>query len=243
MTPPTQLGTWISLGSTVIAELAAECGFDWLLFDLEHGCGTEADLLPQLQATRGTAVRKIVRVGAPHQDLVQHVLDWGADGLMVPHVDTVADAERVVQASHYPPRGRRGFARTVRSCGYGLHPLSIDEPLPAPFILAQIESLEGVGNASAIAAIDGISALFVGPADLSLDLKARRSERAYEDCLREVVSAAQAAGKPSGILLRQTADLPHYQAMGFTWIAIDSDLGLLREGFKRLRASVPGSAA
>ena len=236
---PTQLGTWLSLASPVIAELAAESGFDWLLFDLEHGCGTEAALLPQLQSTRGTPVRRIVRVGAPHPDLILHVLDWGADGLMVPHVNNAADAEHVVQAAHYPPRGHRGFARNVRACGYGLRPLSVDGPLPEPFILAQIETIEAVGNARAIAAVHGISALFVGPADLSLDLKARRSERTYDDCLREVVSAATDAGKPCGILLRQAADLPQYQALGFTWIAIDSDLGLVREGFRKLRDSVP----
>ena len=234
------LGTWLSIGSPIIAELAAETGFDWLLFDLEHGCGCEAGLLPQLQATSGSAVRKIVRVGAPHPDLILRVLDWGADGLMVPHVNTADEAEHVVQAAHYAPSGRRGFSRTVRAYGYGLRPPNT-EALPAPFILAQIETLEGVANARAIAAVDGISALFVGPADLNFDIKTRGSQQGYQDCLREVVAAAAEAGKPCGILVRNAADLPQYQALGFTWIAMDSDLALLREGFLRLRASVPGA--
>ncbi len=285
----TLLGTWLSIGSPVIAELAADIGFDWLLFDLEHGCGNDAALLPQLQATRGSSVRKIVRVGAPHPDLILRVLDWGADGIMVPHVNTVEEAEHVVKAAHYAPRGHRGFSRTVRAYGYGLRPPDADK-LPEPFILAQIETLEGVSNARAIAAVEGVSALFVGPADLNFDIKTRtpvhnapssgckesensvqcampaasldspakntpgtpeirldqtgsnqRILRSYEECLSEVVAAATEAGKPCGILVRNAADLPQYQALGFTWIAIDSDLALLREGFLKLRNQVPAA--
>src|SRR5262245_8233294 len=114
------VGTWLSIGSPVIAELAAESGFDWLLFDLEHGCAPEAWLFAQLQALRGTNVAAIVRVGALHADLIGRVLDWGADGIMVPRISSVADAEACVQAANYPPRGRRGFSRTVRATNYGL---------------------------------------------------------------------------------------------------------------------------
>ncbi len=235
----TLLGTWLSIGSSIIAEIAAEAGFDWLLFDLEHGCGDETMLLTQFQATRGTAAKKIVRVGYPHPDLILRALDLGADGLMIPRVNTVEEAEAAVQAAHYAPRGRRGVARTVRTHCYGLRPASPDAPPFEPFILAQIETVEGVANASAIAAVDGISALFIGPADLNYDLKARGSERSYDECLRSVSASASAAGKPCGILLRQPADLPKHEALGYQWIAIDSDIGILRESFVRLRAAVP----
>ena len=235
----THLGTWLSIGSPIIAEIAAEVGFDWLLFDLEHGCETDVALLPQLQATRGSSVKRIVRVGAPHEDLILRVLDWGADGLMVPHVNNEAQAEQVVQAAHYAPRGHRGMSRTVRTYGYGLRPPSPDKPLPSPFILAQIETVEGVKNARSIAAVDGISALFVGPADLNFDLKARGSNQSYEDCLKEVVNAANEAGKAAGILLRQASDLPHYEALGFTWIAVETDIAIVRESFLKLRSLKP----
>ena len=237
----TQLGTWLSIGSSVIAEIAAEAGFDWLLFDLEHGCGDEAMLLPQFQATRGAKAKKIVRVGYPHADLILRALDFGADGLMVPRVNTVEDAEAIVQAAHYAPRGRRGVARTVRAHAYGLRPAPADQPPFEPFLLAQIETVEGVANAAAIAAVDGISALFIGPADLNYDLKARGSELAYDDCLKSVSESAAKAGKPCGILLRQPADLPKHEALGYRWIAIDSDIAILRESFVRLRNAVPVS--
>ncbi len=110
------LGTWLSIGSPVIAELAAESRFDWLLFDLEHGAGSEGALLGQLQAIR-EARAAVVRVGAAHPDLIGRVLDCDAHGLMVPHVSSVAQAEACVRAAYYPPRGRRGVARSVRASG------------------------------------------------------------------------------------------------------------------------------
>ena len=229
-----RLGTLLSLGSSVAAELAAESGFDWLLFDLEHGCGGEATLFANLQATRGAQLTRIVRVGAPHPELILRVLDWDADGIMVPHVSSVAEAEACVQAAHYAPRGRRGFSRTVRAYGYGLRAPAENDPLPQPFILTQIENIEGVEGAAAIAAVDGVDALFVGPADLAFDLRQRGGARSYEACLDAVVAAAVAAGKQAGILLRNPDDLPRLCARGFTWLIVDSDLALLREGFRRI---------
>jgi 2-keto-3-deoxy-L-rhamnonate aldolase RhmA len=229
-----RFGTWLSIGSPVVAELAAGCGFDWLLFDLEHGCGSEATLLANLQATAGASLARIVRVGAPYGDLILRVLDWGADGIMVPHVSTVDEATRCVRAAHYPPLGNRGFSRSVRAYGYGLHPPVDSQPLPRPLILAQIETLEGVGNARAIAAVEGIDVLFVGPSDLNLDLKSHGSTKSYETCLREVIAAAADAGKQTGILLRNLDDLPRLQSLGVTWLAVDSDLAILREGFRRI---------
>ena len=114
------LGTWLSLGSPVICELAGLCGFDWLLIDLEHGAVGEGALFHSLQALRGSDSAIIVRVGAPHPDLIQRALDWGADGIMVPHVDTIAQAQACVRSALFPPRGTRGYSRSVRACDYGL---------------------------------------------------------------------------------------------------------------------------
>jgi 2-keto-3-deoxy-L-rhamnonate aldolase RhmA len=237
-----RLGTWLSLGSPVVAELAGKCGLDWLLFDLEHGCGSEATLLGNLQATAGSSVARIVRVGAPRPEVILRVLDWGADGIMVPHVSSAEEAVECVQAAHYGPHGRRGFSRTVRAYDYGLHPPTEGQPLPKPLILAQIETIEGVDNAQAIAAVDGIDVLFVGPADLTFDLKARASTRSYESCLAEISNAAEKRGKQTGILLRNPDDLARFQTLGFTWLAIDSDLAILREGFRRIAACPIGKS-
>lgn len=224
------LGTWLSIGSPVIAELAALCGFDWVLLDLEHGCGTEATILPQIQAIRGTATSAIVRVGAPHPELIARVLDWGAHGIMVPHVNSAAEAEGIVRATRYAPHGSRGFSRTVRANDYGLRPVETVRP---PRVMAQIETVEGVKNASGIARVDGVDVLFIGPADLRHDLLHRGDAAPgdYDQCLSLVLEAARNAGKPVGILVRDPADLPKHLDLGFTHIAVDSDLAILRQSY------------
>ncbi|MBV6499603.1 MAG: 5-keto-4-deoxy-D-glucarate aldolase [Prosthecobacter sp.] len=225
------IGTFLSLGSPAVAELAAECGFDWVLIDLEHGCESEAALPNQLRAlSDGTLA--IVRVSAPHSDLIGRVLDWGAHGIMVPHVNTAAEAEHCVRCAHYPPRGHRGVSRTVRAYGYGMR-LPGDHTPPRPVILAQIETVEGVANAEAIAAVEGIDALFIGPADLSFDLRARQSPKSFDECVTGIVSAAHSHGKGSGILVRHADDKEKLKSLGFTWLAMDSDLSLVREGFRK----------
>lgn len=227
------IGSWLNIGSPAVAELAALCGFDWLLFDLEHGCEAEAALPDQLRALRGTSTRAIVRVGAPHPDAIARALDWGAHGIMIPHVNTVAEAAACVDAMRYPPHGHRGVSRSTRACDYGLRPLQIDPP---PLFMAQLETIDGVRNAREIAAVEGVDVLFVGPADLQFDLQARpeAADGNFEACLAYVAEAARAAGKQCGILVRDTADLPHLLALGYTQLAIDSDLAILRRGYQQI---------
>lgn len=226
-----RIGTFLSVGSPALAELAAECGFDWVLIDLEHGCESEAALPNQLRALRGSATQAIVRVSAPQPDLIGRVLDWGADGIMVPHVNSAEEAERCVRAACYPPEGKRGVSRTVRAYGYGMR--LPEGALPKPLILAQIETVEAVEQAAAIAAVPGIDALFIGPADLSHDLKARSSSLQYAECLQRITEAARLHGKDTGLLVRHSDDPEALRPLAFTWVAMDSDLSLVREGFRR----------
>jgi len=229
------LGTWLSMGSPVPAELAALCGFDWVLFDLEHGCAGEGSLPSNLQAIRASGCAGIVRVGSHAPDTIMRVLDWGADGVMIPHVDSAAEARACVRAAHYAPRGTRGLSRSVRTYDYGLR--SDIAGAPSPVILAQIESVAGVENAQAIAAVDGIDALFVGPADLNHDISARASKMEYEDCLKAVVAAADQSGKQSGILVRNRGQLPALRDAGFSFLAVDSDLAILRAAYLEILAA------
>jgi len=225
------LGTWLSIGSPAIAELAALSGFDWVLLDLEHGCVSEATIPDQLRALQGTATKGIVRVGAPYPDLIARVLDWGADGIMVPRVESAGTAADIVTAAYHAPRGRRGFSRTVRATDYGLgeHPSN-------PVIMAQIETVAGVAAAAAIAAVEGITTLFVGPADLRHDLEHSSSLELsdYDTCLEQILGAAREAGKETGILVRDSAGISRHADLGFTRIAVDSDLSILRNAYQTL---------
>jgi 2-dehydro-3-deoxyglucarate aldolase/4-hydroxy-2-oxoheptanedioate aldolase len=225
------IGTWLSIGSPVIAELAALSGFGWVLLDLEHGNVSEAGIPEQLRALRGSQTKGVVRVGALQADLIARLLDWGADGIMVPHVNSVAEAETIVRAALYPPRGQRGVSRTVRAYDYGLR---TPESTSGPMLIAQIETLDAVNESHSIAGVEGIDVLFVGPADLQHDLRHRSlpDTADYEECLKRVVLAARNAGKAAGILVRDPSELPQRLEQGFTQIAVQSDLALLRDAFK-----------
>jgi 2-keto-3-deoxy-L-rhamnonate aldolase RhmA len=230
------IGTWLSIGSPIIAELAAASGFDWLLFDLEHGAHSDAVLMSNLQAIKGTSAMAVVRVGAPHPDLILRALDWGSGGIMVPHVESAAEATRCLQSIHYPPRGRRGISRSARVYEYGLRAMPAPEDLQPPALFAQIETLEGVKHVQEIAAVDGVDVLFVGPADLAFDISVRRNGHTplYEECLAKVAAASQAAGKQAGILVRSMDDIPGLREQGFTHFAVDSDLGIIRNRYQQM---------
>ena len=233
-----RLGSWLQTGSPIVAELADASGFDWLLIDLEHGCGTEAAVLPQIQVIRHAAA--IVRVGAPHPEQIARALDWGAAGIMVPMVSTAEKAAACVRAMRYPPQGDRGLAGMVRAYDYGLH-----RDMPKPVFYAQIETIEAVQNARAIAAVDGVDVLFIGPMDLKLQLQSypERTQLDFTACLREVASAAREAGKSCGLLCRQTDDFAELQALGFTHLAVETDIAFLRESYRNVVQPLRGQKA
>lgn len=113
------VGTFINLGSPITAEMAGDCGYDWLLLDHEHGPGGEDTLLHQLQAVGGTYAVPIVRIAANETPRFKRALDMGAHGVMAPWVSTAAEARAAVSAMRYPPLGVRGIAKIQRSAGFG----------------------------------------------------------------------------------------------------------------------------
>ena len=226
------IGTWMSAGSPVLTELAVECGLRWLLLDLEHGQG-EASLPDMLRALRGSDTLGIVRVPALQSDVIARVLDWGAVGIMLPHTRSAEEAADCVAAMRYPPRGHRGVSRTVRAYGYGTREFT---PLADAIFLPQIEDLTGVKAAHEIAHVEGVTALFVGPADLRHSLAHSEGEDVpdYETSLEIVLDAAFDASRGAGLLLRDESLLSSHLDRGFRWIAIQSDLGILRDAYLRL---------
>lgn len=228
-------GTWIAAGSPVVTEIVAQMGFDWLLFDLEHGNMTEAELQNNIRAVCNP-VKVIVRVGECRPALIGRILDWGAAGIMMPHVSCAEEARSVVRAMRYPPTGDRGFSGSSRSFGYGAKAPEDLLSLEQPFFLAQIENYDGVMHADEIARTPGVDILFVGPRDLGLDLSVRPSDRAlvFDEALQRVADAASRNDIQAGILVRDNRDLPKLQRLGYTALAMGSDLGALRSGYKQM---------
>lgn len=231
------IGTWISAGSPPITEMISMMEFDWLLFDLEHGFMQEHDVLSNLMAVKDKNTKVIVRIGEFHRGLIARLLDWGASGIMMPHVSSADEAAALVESMRYPPYGKRGFSSSSRSFGYGSNtPSDIKEWVP-PLCITQIENYEGVKNASSIAAVEGVDMLFIGPRDLQLDLSVRKdtNERiAFTDALGITAKAALNSGRQAGILVSPEENISGLQEIGFSSFAIGSDLSILRAGYKKI---------
>lgn len=223
-------GAWLSLGNPVIAELAASYPFAWILFDLEHGYGTEATLLSNFQAAKREGLALIVRIGKFDPALIARVLDWGAAGIMLPHTDSPKQATACISAMRYPPHGTRGYSSSSRCFEFGNA-----ESRKMPLFFAQIESEEAVKNVAAIAAVDGVDVLFTGPADLRLDLESKKSPSVtFNESIEKIAVAAKLAGKQAGIITKSTDDFKRYAKTGYTYISYASDLLFLREGFRKV---------
>lgn len=233
---PTALGTWLSSGSPVVSEVAAQFSFDWFLLDMEHGNGSEEQLLEAIRAMASSPARLIVRVPGLLPDMIGRVLDRGADGIMLPHVTSAQQAKDCVQAMRYLPNGRRGFSSSVRAYKYGLQ-VPKDPSEVRPIFMAQIEDAAGVRASKEIAAVDGVDVLFVGPADLKLALSHQPTNKNaldYERSLAIVSKSAKQHTKRAGILMRNIADFDHLKELEYRFIAVDSDLGILKRGYQQL---------
>jgi 4-hydroxy-2-oxoheptanedioate aldolase len=240
----TVYGTLASAGSSITAEICARAGFDWLIVDLEHGAGTEAELLGQLYAI-GDRAAAIVRPQSTERLRVGRALDYGAAGLMIPRLETVEEVREALSYLRYPPDGVRGLALTTRGAGLGEVGHADVKTLNAAIVgVFQVESPLAVDNAPEIAALDGVDVLFVGPTDLShsMGVPGQFDNEDFVDALRAVTVATEAAGKAAGILLRAAADLPRYRELGFRFIGIGSDLNFVLDGARGVMAAVRAQA-
>lgn len=226
-------GTFLSLGSVVAAEICARAGFDWVIVDLEHGAGTETDLLASLLAVSTTPTAAIVRPQSGERLRIGRALDHGAHGLMIPRVDLPDQASEAISFMRFPPDGVRGLALSTRGAGLGERGHADVSGINAHLIgIIQIESPSAVDHAKEIAAIDGVDVLFVGPADLShsLGIPGQFDDSAYLAALQRVVAAADASGKATGILLRDAAGLRRHLDLGFRFIGLGSDGAFVTDG-------------
>ena len=230
----TLFGTFLTLGSPFAAESLGLLGWDWLLVDLEHGGGDESKLVGQLMGCSSAGVHALVRVESDVRGRTARALDLGVEGVMCPQVNSVEQAEAWADALHYGPAGSRGIAFFHRGARYGTDPQPVETARARTCGIAQIESPEAVENVEAIAAIDGIDVLFVGPSDLSYSMALFRgfARPEFRDAIARVNDAARAAGKATGIFLTDVAQVPAALADGFRMIALGSDGGYMMAAAK-----------
>ncbi|MVM38091.1 2-dehydro-3-deoxyglucarate aldolase [Spirosoma sp. HMF3257] len=239
-------GCWLNLGSSLTAEIVGQAGFDWVLIDLEHGAGSEKDVLFQLQALEHTKAGVIVRVESAEGQRIHRVLDMGAEGIMCPKISNPEEAKKVVNGLHYPPHGNRGVAKMVRATGFAQNFTQYYEEARETILgVVQIETVEVLNHLDAVAAIDGVDVLFIGPADLSMELGifGQFDHPRFKEALRETVNAAQKAGKATGILFFNPNDYKTYHDLGIRLIACGADATFVADGARNLAQKLAGFRA
>jgi 2-dehydro-3-deoxyglucarate aldolase len=233
----TLIGCWCSLANPITTEVLGVAGFDWLLLDGEHSPNDVTTFIPQLMALKDSASAPIVRPSWNDAVEIKRLLDAGFYNFLVPFVQTADDARRAVAATRYPPAGVRGVSVSQRSNRYGTvadYFAGINAQIS---VLVQIESRAGLDAAAAIAAVDGIDGIFVGPSDLAAALGhlGNANHPSVQAAIAAIFDAAKSAAKPIGILAPVEADARRYLAMGATFVAVGSDLGVFRSATQQLR--------
>lgn len=231
------IGCWSALGSPITTEILGLAGFDWILLDGEHAPNDVLSFIPQLMALKDSPSAPVVRPAWNDTVLIKRLLDIGFYNFLVPFVESAEDARRAVAATRYPGGGVRGVSVAHRSNRYGTvknYQQIINDNIA---VMVQIENRAAVANIDAIAAVDGVDCLFVGPSDLAAGLGhlGDASHPEVQAAIAHVFARAKAAGKPCGILAPAEADARRYLEQGATFVAVGSDLGVFRSATQALR--------
>jgi len=224
-----QLGLWCSLPSAYVVEAVAGSGFDWLLLDTEHSPGDPLTVLAQLQAIAPYEVSAVVRPASNDTVLIKRFLDLGAQTLLIPYVQNANEAKHAVAAMRYPAEGIRGVSAVTRATRFGRVAGYAKRAHEELCLLVQIETQEALDDLEAIASIDGVDGIFVGPGDLAAslghvgELAHPDVKRAIEDAIRRIRSS----NKPAGILTSDPAFAKRCIELGTTFTAVGVDAGIL----------------
>lgn len=232
------IGLWVGLGDDNVAELCAHAGFDWLLIDGEHGPNDLRSILSQMRAIQGSPSATVVRLPSDDQAMIKQHLDIGAQSLLIPMIESAEQARDVVRSCRYAPAGVRGIgAALARASRYGRVGDYIHRAADEICILLQVETVKGIKALDAILEVEGVDGVFVGPADLAADM-GLPGKPGCDEVQKVVVDALTrigASAKASGILTSDPALCAQYQAMGVSFLAVGSDVGVLVAGLKQLR--------
>ncbi|KRA47213.1 4-hydroxy-2-oxoheptanedioate aldolase [Devosia sp. Root635] len=234
-----QIGLWAALANPYTAEILGGAGYDWLLLDAEHAPNDVPGLMAQLQALSASASSVIIRPPIGEAWIIKQLLDIGAQTLLVPMVESGAQAAELVRAMRYPPEGIRGVgAALARASGFNRTPDYLTTANQQTCLLVQVESRHGLDGLDDILAVDGVDGVFVGPADLAADLGylgrpgAPEVVAVVEDTIRRIV----AAGKPAGILTSDQGFARRCLDLGASFVAIGNDVTMLANAASKLLA-------
>jgi 4-hydroxy-2-oxoheptanedioate aldolase len=224
-------GVWSTLADATVAELLAAAPFDYVCVDLQHGLATAADLPAMLQAMRAAGRAPLVRPLWKDPVDVMRALDTGAAGVIVPMVDSAADAAKVVSACRFPPAGARSWGPMwgdVRADG-ALPPAEQDA---AVLCLVMVETQAGVDAVEEIAAVPGVDGIYIGPNDLALGTGygrgTYRDTPEIDQLIQRILDACRAAGIAAGLHCSDVEMARHWAGRGATMLTAATDSALLK---------------
>ncbi len=234
-----QIGLWLGLTDPICAEISASAGFDWVLIDGEHAPNDVRSILSLLQAVAPHPAHPIVRPVIGDVNVIKQLLDIGAQTLLVPMVESAEQAKKLVQAMHYPPAGVRGVgAALARASQWSRVKNYLHEASEQMCLLVQVETRAGLENIDAIASVEGVDGVFIGPSDLSAAL-GYLGNPAHPDVQRAIehaIGRIRAAGRAAGILTTDETLARRYLSLGCTFVAVGLDGNLLQRATQELAA-------
>jgi len=232
-----QIGVWSTLPSPYVSELVAGAGFDWMLLDTEHTPSDVPLMLQQLQAVAAAQpaagcapCTPVVRPAWNDPVLIKRYLDVGAQSLLLPFVQSAEEARAAVAATRYAPAGMRGMGGSMRASNFGRSADYIARAHEELCVLVQVETREALDQIEAIAAVDGVDGIFIGPADLSASMGHPGNPRHPEvdKAIDEAIRRIRSAGKAPGILMADEERARECLALGALFVAVALDLVALR---------------
>jgi 4-hydroxy-2-oxoheptanedioate aldolase len=235
-----QIGLWVSLSNNYAAEVVAHSGYDWVLLDMEHSPNELNSLLGQLEVFASSTTTAIVRPDWNDPVKVKRLLDLGAPGLLFPMVQSVEEAKKAVAATRYPPRGIRGVSGSTRANAFGRTGDYFSRIEDETAVLVQIETRAALEQATEIAAVDGVSGVLFGPADIAADIGQLGKPMCEEvwELILPVARKLMAQNVAVGTLVLDAERAAQLLSDGFTFVACGSDVSLLASSADKLLASV-----
>ena len=230
-----QIGLWLVTTNPLMSEIAASAGYDWCLIDGEHAPNDLPLILAQLQAMSGGTATPVVRVPVGQNWMLKQVLDIGIQTVMVPMVETAEQAEACVRAVRYPPDGVRGLAASmIRASDYNAITDYAATANDEICLIVQVESATAIENIDAIAGVDGVDVVFIGPSDLSADMGFTGKPEAPEvkAAITHAVTRIKAAGKAAGII--GGGDYADMRDLGVTFLGLSADVTLIAKAMRGL---------
>ena len=224
-----QVGLWCGLANPIAAEIVGGAGFDWVVVDGEHAPNDITTLLPQLHAMRGGTAEPVFRVPWNDAVIIKRALDVGARSLLIPFVQNAEEARKAVAAARYPPLGIRGVSVSPRANDYGRIQNYHRNAHLDTCVLVQLETKEAMKEIEAVAAVDGVDGIFIGPSDLAAAFGqlANPKHPEVQAAIKDAAKRIRATGKSAGTLTGNADDAEALFEMGYNFTAVGSDVGIL----------------